>query len=70
MIAGHVVIAVLLGFAALGLAAGGAMLGVTAAGLLGGVFIDLLEVLVAVLQAYIFTYLTILFIGMAVQTDH
>jgi len=70
MIAGHVVIAVLTGFAAWGLVAGGAYLGITAASLLGTVFISLLEVLVAVLQAYIFTYLTILFIGMAVQVDH
>ena len=30
-------------------------------------FMDLLELLVAVLQAYIFTLLTSLFIGMAVQ---
>jgi len=33
-------------------------------------FIDLLEILVALLQAYIFTILTSLFIGMAVHQDH
>jgi len=34
------------------------------------VFMDLLEVLVAFLQAYIFTMLTALFIGLAVQDHH
>lgn len=33
-------------------------------------FISLLEILVAVLQAYIFTMLSALFIGMAVETSH
>jgi len=33
-------------------------------------FIDLLEILVALIQAYIFTILTSLFIGMAVHQDH
>ncbi len=70
MIAGHVVIAVLLIFAAAGLAAGGAMLGVGAASILGAVFINLLELLVAFLQAYIFTFLTTLFLGMATESDH
>jgi len=70
MIAGHVVIAVLLGFAAVGIAMGGAALGITAVSILGAVFISLLEVLVAFIQAYIFTFLTTLFVGMAVQSDH
>ncbi len=70
MIAGHVVITVLLGFAAVGLTAGGAHLGITAASILGAVFIDLLEVLVAFLQAYIFTFLTIVFVGLAIHVDH
>jgi len=70
MIAGHVVIAVLLGFGAAGLAAGGAALGITAASVLGAVFINLLEVLVAFLQAYIFTFLTTLFVGMAIESGH
>lgn len=34
------------------------------------IFISLLEILVAALQAYIFTVLTALFIGMAVQEHH
>jgi F-type H+-transporting ATPase subunit a len=70
MIAGHVVIAVLLGFAAFGIAMGGAYIGITAVSVLGAVFIGLLEVLVAFIQAYIFTFLTTLFVGMAVQSDH
>jgi F-type H+-transporting ATPase subunit a len=34
------------------------------------VFIDTIEVLVAFLQAYIFTMLASLFIGMAIQEHH
>lgn len=70
MIAGHVVIAVILGFAAAGLAMGGVALGITAASILGATFIYLLEVLVAVLQAYIFTFLTTLFVGMAIHAEN
>lgn len=70
MVAGHVVLAVIMGFGAYGLAKGGAALGITGASILGAIFISLLELLVACLQAYIFTYLTILFIGMAVEEDH
>jgi F-type H+-transporting ATPase subunit a len=70
MVAGHVVLAVILGFGAVGLAKGRAMLGITGASVLGATFISLLELLVAFLQAYIFTYLTILFVGMAVEDDH
>jgi F-type H+-transporting ATPase subunit a len=33
-------------------------------------FISVLELLVALLQAYIFTLLTALFIGMAVEENH
>ncbi len=70
MIAGHVVLAVLLGFAAVGLMKGGAMIGITGASVLGAVFISLLELLVAFLQAYIFTFLTTLFVGMAIEPSH
>lgn len=35
-----------------------------------GVFMSLLEILVAFLQAYIFTYLTTIFIGFAVKPEH
>lgn len=70
MVAGHVVLGVLAGFGAYGLVQGGAALGITGASVLGAVFISFLELLVAFIQAYIFTYLTILFVGMAVEEDH
>jgi F-type H+-transporting ATPase subunit a len=70
MLAGHVVLTVLVGFGAAGLAIGGAFLGVTAASLLGAVALSLLELFVAFLQAYVFTFLTTLFVGMAVHPEH
>jgi F-type H+-transporting ATPase subunit a len=71
MIAGHIVLAVLIGFTRV-LASGVSPLGVGVgiASLAGALFISLLEVFVAFLQAYIFTYLTTLFIGMAVHPEH
>jgi F-type H+-transporting ATPase subunit a len=35
-----------------------------------GLFMSVLEILVAFLQAYVFTLLSALFIGMSVQQDH
>jgi F-type H+-transporting ATPase subunit a len=71
MIAGHIVLAILIGFTKL-LAdgVGGLSVGVTIASLLGATFISLLELFVAFLQAYIFTFLTTLFLGMAVHPEH
>src|SRR6185295_16718154 len=67
MIAGHVLLAVLLSFifqaAAKGIASG---LGVAVPVVLGSVAITLLEMFVALLQAFIFTFLTTIFIGQAV----
>jgi F-type H+-transporting ATPase subunit a len=71
MIAGHILLAVLLSFilrageksAALGL-------GIAVPVVLGSVAINLLEVFVAFLQAFIFTFLTTLFIGMSVAVHH
>lgn len=71
MIAGHVLLAVLLSFifsAAAGGIAGG--LGVAVPVVLGSVAISLLEIFVALLQAFIFTFLTTLFIGQAVVFHH
>lgn len=69
MFAGHLVLAVILGFilsaANLGMVAWG---GVTVASVLGSVALSLLELFVAFLQAYIFTFLTALFIGMSVHS--
>ncbi len=72
MIAGHILLAVLLGFilqAGSGIGAG-AGLGVAVPVVLGSVAISLLEIFVAFLQAFIFTFLTSLFIGMSVVLDH
>jgi F-type H+-transporting ATPase subunit a len=72
MVAGHVLLAVLLSF--VGMAAGA--LG-TAGGLIVTVLVigasvafNFLELFVAFLQAFIFTFLTTLFIGMAVVVHH
>lgn len=66
MMAGHVVLAVLLAFIA---AAWGSAIvwGVAPATILGATALSLLELFVAFLQAYIFTFLSALFIGMAVH---
>ncbi|HUU83419.1 MAG TPA: F0F1 ATP synthase subunit A [Phycisphaerae bacterium] len=71
MIAGHILLAVLLSF--IGMAgAAGAGLGVVVAVpvVLGSVAINLLELFVAFLQAFIFTFLTTIFIGQAVVIHH
>jgi F-type H+-transporting ATPase subunit a len=61
MTAGHLVLAVILGFI---LEASGKLFYlVTPASIFGAVFISCLELLVAFLQAYIFTFLSALFIG-------
>lgn len=72
MVAGHILLAVLImliGQAgqALGTAGG---LGIAAAIVVGSVAINLLEIFVAFLQAFIFTYLSTLFIGMSVNVHH
>ncbi len=72
MIAGHILLAVLVGFilsawTAMG-AAGG--IAITIPAVLASVAITLLEVFVAFLQAFIFTFLTTLFIGMSVVFHH
>lgn len=71
MTAGHIVLAVLLGFALGGIKSGvedtPLFFGVTAASVLGCVAFSLLELFVAFLQAYIFTFLLTLFIGAAIH---
>jgi F-type H+-transporting ATPase subunit a len=71
MIAGHIVLAILLGFTSM-LAHGfsGMSLGVAVASIVGATVISLLELFVCFLQAYIFTFLTTLFLGMAVHPEH
>jgi F-type H+-transporting ATPase subunit a len=72
MVAGHVLLAVLLSFILSAGAGGGAGLGFAIAVpvILGSVAISMLEIFVAFLQAFIFTFLTTLFIGMMVTVDH
>jgi F-type H+-transporting ATPase subunit a len=65
MLAGHIVIAVILGFIAM--ASGAVTFLVTPASLFGAVAISVLELFVAFLQAYIFTFLAALFIGTALN---
>ncbi len=65
MLAGHVVLGVILGFILL--AGGNLAYFVTPASVLGVVLLSFLELLVAFLQAYIFTLLSAMFIGSAVH---
>jgi F-type H+-transporting ATPase subunit a len=72
MLAGHILLAVLLGFilsagASMGYAGG---FGIAIPAVAGSVAITLLEVFVAFLQAFIFTFLTTLFIGQSVVFHH
>jgi F-type H+-transporting ATPase subunit a len=68
MLAGHIMLAVLVGFILGAGSAKGAGIGLVVAVpvIAGAIGITLLELLVAVLQAFIFTFLTALFIGQAV----
>ena len=71
MIAGHILLAVLLSFILSAGAASAALgLGIAVPVVLGSVAISLLELFVAFLQAFIFTFLTALFIGMSVVLHH
>ena len=69
--AGHILLAVLLSFIlSAGAASAASGSGVAIPVVLGSVAISLLELFVAFLQAYIFTFLTTLFIGMSVVFHH
>ncbi len=68
MFAGHLVLAVMLSFiAALANSFLFAWMGITVASVAASAALTLLELFVAFLQAYIFTFLSALFIGMAVH---
>lgn len=72
MVAGHILLAVLVGFilsAGAAMGAGGGF-AVAIPVILGSVAITLLEVFVAFLQAFIFTFLTCLFIGQSIVFHH
>jgi len=66
MFAGHLVLAVIMGFILL-FVGKIAWYGVMPAAVLGATALNLLELFVAFLQAYIFAFLTALFIGMALH---
>lgn len=65
---GHIMLAVLLAFAQESTGWKMLLIGLPAG--LSVVAVDLLELLVAIIQAYIFTFLSALFIGMAVHPQH
>lgn len=72
MVAGHTLLAVLVGFiltAGVTLGAGGG-LALSLPIIAGGVAISMLELLVAAIQAFVFTYLTAAFIGMSIEVHH
>jgi len=72
MFAGHTVLAVILLFIYSAAVAGNGFLlgGVSIASVLGVVALSLLELFVAFLQAYIFVFLTALFMGMSLNPEH
>jgi F-type H+-transporting ATPase subunit a len=74
MFGGHMVVATILLFIyTIGNAAGASYFtwgGVTIASVIGVVALSLLELFVAFLQAYVFTFLTSLFMGMALNPQH
>lgn len=72
MVAGHILLAVLLSFIAMATGslgvAGGLLIAVPV--VIGSVAINFLELFVAFLQAFIFTFLSAMFIGQAVTIHH
>lgn len=68
MMAGHILLATLVSFAAL--LGGLAGVGIAIPSILGAVAISCLEIFVAFLQAFIFTFLTALFIGQSILFHH
>ncbi len=71
MCAGHILLAVLLSFIAMAGADSATMgIGVAIPTVIGSVAINLLEIFVAFLQAFIFTFLTTVFLGLAVNIHH
>jgi F-type H+-transporting ATPase subunit a len=67
MLAGHIVLAVILGFILMARGIGWGYWPVAGVSVVGVIALSLLELFVAFLQAYIFTFLSALFIGSAVH---
>ncbi len=70
MFAGHLILKLFAGFVVSLIAAGGLMSGLAILPILGNVAIYLLEILVAFLQAYIFSVLSCMYLGDALHPDH
>jgi F-type H+-transporting ATPase subunit a len=71
MLGGHTVLAVMLMFIGMANAGGvGVFVPVTVASVAGSVLLSLLELFVACLQAFIFVFLTALFLGSALHPEH
>jgi F0F1-type ATP synthase membrane subunit a len=68
MTSGHLLIAVLVMFAAMG--SGWSLTYISLPSVLGSLFILTMEILVAVIQAYIFVILTAVYIGLAISDGH
>jgi len=70
MLGGHTVLAVLLGFITLAKGAGFLFWPITLGSVAGVVALSFLELFVAFLQAYIFVFLTSLFLGSVLHPEH
>ncbi len=71
MFAGHTVLAFIMSFIVMAKNAGPLLLGgITIGSVLGQAALSLLELFVAFLQAFIFTFLTSLFMGMTLHPEH
>ncbi len=71
MTAGHIILAVLMSFLTLGLKdLGGAAFGVYPASAFGYLAITAFEIAIAFIQAYIFTTLSAVFVGMSLSHEH
>jgi F-type H+-transporting ATPase subunit a len=71
MVAGHVMLAVIVGFVGAATAVNAiAAVGISIPVILGAVALNFLEIFVAFLQAFIFTFLSAMFIGQAVNIHH
>ncbi len=68
MMAGHILLATLIGFATV--MSGVIGIGIAIPAILGAVAISMLEIFVALLQAFIFTFLTTLFLGQSIVFHH
>ena len=68
MVGGHIMLAVIISFTAVESFFPGGLIALVAAG--GAIFINFLEILVAFIQAFIFTFLTTVFLSLALHPEH